>query len=147
MGGALGAAPGVCLLVPGLVKNTAEPFPFHLAIPAALFVIGATAGVLTGVHVMDRAMSHARSRLGTWATSLAALVLSAVIALPTAALTGNRWEMWTWFILAPLSMAAATIAGYSLAPSFPPGSQESDLGRMNRGGETPGTARGEGLSE
>src|SRR6516162_7687025 len=68
LGGAVGSLPGACFLFPALSANTADPFPFHLFLPAVLFLSGFTAGAIAGVPTIDRVISHSPSGLGAWAT-------------------------------------------------------------------------------
>jgi hypothetical protein len=68
--------------------------------------------------IMDGIVSGLRSKTGAWAATLAGLVLGAFLSLSVVTLGMDSWQH-SWerpmsMIVGVLSIAAATIAGYSL---------------------------------
>ena len=120
LGGALGSLPGLCLLIPRLQANSAEPFPFDLLLPAVLFLAGSVVGAIAGLMLIDRTGSRRLSYVWPSAAASAGLFTGALLALPAVALVSDRWDSACYWLLAPLAVAATTIAGYSLAVPTPP---------------------------
>jgi hypothetical protein len=118
-GGILCAIPGVVvsLLVLSGVASGASPMP---AWPVTLSCGSALLGALAGLWVGDRAGSHARARPVAWIGASVGFLLGAGVAFFSLVLAQNGEYELTALILGPITIASATLAGYSLLASGRP---------------------------
>ena len=83
--------------------------------PTILFLVGSAAGALAGLLATEGLIYRIRFKAWAYLTALAGFAIGAVVSFLTLFLTQDSpWGESAWFILSPLTVAAVTVAGYSL---------------------------------
>jgi hypothetical protein len=121
VGGALGAIPGIIACFLDFGRGMARMSPGARSTspnwvwPILLLLAGTAAGVVFGLFMTERVIYRIRSRSSVWWMTLAGFTLGTVASFLLLVLVQNTsWGEHVGMILSPLSLAAVTVAGYSV---------------------------------
>jgi len=120
VGSALGGALPACVLVGQAIAGAVTGFGRMnwSGEWLVLFVLGSAAGALAGLWAVDRMASRPRSPAAAWVAAFAGFMTGVAFSFLASLLVpeedGSAWAGYALWILTPLAIAAATVAGYSL---------------------------------